>query len=134
MKKTILTLLLGFAALTTWAQTADALTQLKENPRKAYGNDCPYLFETAPMTKAPRGYKPFYISHYARHGSRYNWSSKLYKDLDTLLTTAHEKQLLTPEGETFYRKFIAVKDELMTGVGELTQLGWEQHQGIARRM
>lgn len=134
MKKTILTLLLGFAALTTWAQTADALTQLKENPRKAYGNDCPYLFETAPMTKAPRGYKPFYISHYARHGSRYNWSSKLYKDLDTLLTTAHEKQQLTPEGESFYRKFIAVKDELMTGVGELTQLGWEQHQGIARRM
>lgn len=47
MKKTILTLLLGFAALTTWAQTADALTRFKENPRKAYGNDCPYLFETA---------------------------------------------------------------------------------------
>lgn len=47
MKKTILTLLLGFAALTTWAQTADALTRFKENPRKAYGNDCPYLFETS---------------------------------------------------------------------------------------
>ena len=24
--------------------------------------------------------------------------------------------------------------ELMTGISELTQLGWEQHQGISRRM
>ena len=24
-----------------------------------------------PLTKAPAGYEPFYISHYGRHGSRY---------------------------------------------------------------
>ena len=134
IRRNFLLFLFALLSLTVGAQDNNVLDQLKANPRKAYGNDCPYLFEESPLTKAPHGYKPFYISHYARHGSRYNWSSKLYKDLDTLLTTAHEKQLLTPEGETFYRKFIAVKDELMTGVGELTQLGWEQHQGIARRM
>ncbi len=135
MTKRFVTILFSaLLSLTIGAQSINVLDQLKETPRKAYGNDCPYLFEETPETKAPKGYKPFYISHYARHGSRYNWSSKLYKDLDTLLTTAHEKQLLTSEGEAFYRKFIAVKDELMTGVGELTQLGWEQHQGIARRM
>ncbi len=134
MKRLFSILLMALLVLSAGAQKNQVLDQLKENPRKAYGNDLPYLFETAPETKAPRGYKPFYISHYARHGSRYNWSSKLYKDLDTLLTIAHEKQLLTPEGETFYQKFLTVKDELMTGVGELTQLGWEQHQGIARRM
>ena len=133
-RKLFTILLLALFTLSTEAQNNYVLDQLKENPRKAYGNDCPYLFETAPQTKAPRGYKPFYISHYARHGSRYNWTDRLYKDLDTLLTTAHEKQLLTPEGEIFYQKFLTVKDELMTGVGELTQLGWEQHQGIARRM
>ena len=134
MRRLNMLLLSGLMVLTTWAQGADVMSQLKANPRKAYGNDLPYLFTNAVDTKAPSGYKPFYISHYGRHGSRYNWSSKLYKDLDTLLTTAHEKQLLTPEAETFYQKFEAVKDELMTGVGELTQLGWEQHQGIARRM
>ena len=134
MKRLLPILLMTLLAMASGAQNNDVLDQLKANPRKAYGNDCPYLFEDAPQTKAPKGYMPFYISHYARHGSRYNWSSKLYKDLDTLLTTAHEKQLLTPEGETFYQRFIAVKEELMTGVGELTQLGWEQHQGIARRM
>lgn len=127
-------LLFGLFVLATWAQQTDALSQLKAHPRKAYGTDYPYTFEDTRLTKAPQGYKAFYISHYARHGSRYNWSDQLYKDLDTLLTVAHEKQLLTPEGEAFYQKFIVVKDELMTGVGELTQLGWEQHQGIARRM
>ncbi|MBQ9230983.1 MAG: hypothetical protein IJ190_07345 [Prevotella sp.] len=134
MKRLLPILLMVLLAMASGAQNNKVLDQLRENPRKAYGNDCPYLFETGQQTKAPKGYKPFYISHYARHGSRYNWTDRLYLDLDTLLTTAHEKQLLTPEGETFYQKFIAVKEELMTGVGELTQLGWEQHQGIARRM
>ena len=127
MKRIGMVLAAGLFALTMWAQQADVLSQLKADPRKAYGMDLPYTYELAQLTKAPRGYKPFYISHYARHGSRYNWSDQLYKDLDTLLTVAHEKQLLTPEGEAFYQKFIVVKDELMTGVGELTQLGWEQH-------
>ena len=134
MKRIVMVLLAGLFTLTIWAQQADVLGQLKANPRKAYGTDYPYSYEHVQPTKAPRGYKPFYISHYARHGSRYNWGDKLYKDLDTLLTVAHEKQLLTLEGEAFYRKFMAAKAELMTGVGELTQLGWDQHQGIARRM
>ena len=42
--------------------------------------------------------------------------------------------LLTDEGERFYARFMEAKDELMTGISELTQLGWEQHQGIARTM
>ena len=50
------------------------------------------------------------------------------------MTTAHNKHLLTAQGESFYSNFMAAKDELKTGVSELTQLGWEQHQGIARTM
>ena len=120
--------------LTVWGQQVSALDQLKADPRRAYGTDYPYLLETPKLTKAPRGYKPFYISHYARHGSRYYWSSALYKELDTLLTVAHEKQLLTAAGENFRVKFMVAKQELQTGVSELTDLGWAQHQGIARIM
>ena len=127
---TILTLSL----LTIAASAQSPLEQLKANPRKAYGNDYPYQQDPTTLTKSPKGYKAFYISHYARHGSRYYWSSQLYKDLDTLLTVAHQRHLLTAEGEAFHDKFMAAKDELMTGVSELTQLGWEQHQGIARTM
>lgn len=135
MKKILSFLFLFLLSLATWGQGKSVMNQLKEDPRKAYGNDYPYPTHVKPiLTKAPKSYKPFYISHYARHGSRYYWTDQLYQDLDTLLTLAHEKHLLTLQGELFYDKFMAAKDELMTGVSELTQLGWEQHQSIARNM
>ena len=134
MKKPLLLILFLLVALSGMAQGIPALEQLKADPKKSYGNDYPYLFETVEPTRAPRGYKPFYISHYARHGSRYYWNSSLYNQLDTLMAEAHDKHLLTAEGERFYSRFMEAKDELMTGISELTQLGWEQHQGIARTM
>ena len=134
MKRQLTILALTLLTLTAGAQSTPALEQLKANPRKAYGTDYPYQQEACSLTKTPKGYKPFYISHYARHGSRYYWNGFLYKELDTLLTAAHNKHLLTPEGEAFHDKFMAAKQELTTGVSELTQLGWEQHQGIARTM
>ncbi|MBP5775940.1 MAG: hypothetical protein J6W56_00145 [Prevotella sp.] len=134
MKRILTILTLALLTLTAGAQNIPALDQLKANPRKAYGNDFPYQQEATTLTKAPKGYKPFYISHYARHGSRYYWADFLYKMLDNTLATAHEKNQLTPEGEAFHDRFMAVKDELITGTTELTQLGWEQHQGIARLM
>ena len=127
-------LVLLFVAVTLCAQTVSPLDELKADPRKAYGTDYPYSFEKVKLTKAPKGYKPFYISHYGRHGSRYYWSDRLYYELDSLLTKGHQKQLLTAEGEAFYNKFMASKEELKTGISELTQLGWEQHQFIARTM
>ena len=120
--------------LTASAQQVPALEQIKSDPKKSYGTDYPYAFTTTQLTKAPSGYKPFYISHYGRHGSRYYWNAQLYRELDSLLTTAHKKQLLTTEGEGFYERFMAAKEELKTGVSELTQVGWEQHQRIARTM
>ena len=134
MKKILTIFFLTLLTITVGAQGIPALDQLKADPRKAYGTDYPYQQESTQLTKAPRGYKAFYISHYGRHGSRYYWNDMLYKSLDKLLTAAHEKQQLTAEGEAFYEKFEAAKAELTYGVSELTQLGWEQHQGIARTM
>ena len=135
MKKRTLTISVFIAfVLTAWAQSVSPLEQLKADPRKAYGTDYPYEFTTEKLTKAPNGYKPFYISHYGRHGSRYYWNAFLYREMDSLLTTAHRKHQLTAEGEQFYTKFEAAKDELSTGVSELSDLGWEQHQYIARTM
>ena len=134
MKKLFQILILCSVALTSWAQGSSALEQLKTDPRKAYGTDYPYSFERVLLTKAPSGYKPFYISHYGRHGSRYYWNSLLYRELDSLLNKAHELKQLTAVGEAFRNKFLAAKDELSTGVSELSDLGWEQHQFIARTM
>ena len=134
MKKLLTTTAFVLVTLMSWAQGSTPLEQLKADPRKAYGTDYPYDFTPVKLTKAPRGYKPFYISHYGRHGSRYYWNGFLYRELDSLLTTAHQRNQLTAEGEAFYVKFEAAKDELMTGVSELSDLGWEQHQRIARTM
>ena len=58
----------------------------------------------------------------------------LYQELANLLTKAHERKQLTQAGEAFFEKFMAAKEELQTGVSELSDLGWEQHQRIARTM
>lgn len=134
MKKTFVSFIVFLTAVAAWSQGIAPLDELKADPRKAYGTDFPYEFTTRQLTKAPSGYKPFYISHYGRHGSRYYWNAFLYRELDSLLTYAHRHAQLTAAGETFYQKFQTAKDELATGVSELTDLGWQQHQRIARTM
>ena len=127
MKKLFSVLFMVLVASTAWAQGSAAIDELKTDPRKAYGTDYPYQFVNPQLTKAPKGYKPFYISHYGRHGSRYYWNAMLYQELANLLSKAHERGQLTKEGEAFYEKFMAAKEELQTGVSELSDLGWEQH-------
>lgn len=121
------------SSLTASAQNG-ILGELGSDPRKAYGNDYPYGYAESTLSPAPKGYRPFYISQYARHGSRYYWNDTLYRKLDTLLSTAAANHCLTPDGERFHDRFMAVKDELTTGVSELTQLGWEQHTRLAHTM
>lgn len=134
MKRNLTIVMLLLLALTVCAQGSGVLDQLKSDPRKSYGTDYPYPFVNHVLTKAPKGYKPFYISHYGRHGSRYYWNAMLYQELANLLTKAHERRQLTSAGERFFEKFMAAKEELQTGVSELSDLGWQQHQYIARTM
>ncbi len=133
MKRILLAIAL-FTCAFSYAQRMNVLDEIKANPQKAYGTDYPYTFDAPALTKSPKGYKPFYISHYARHGSRYYWNNSLYLELDTIMTEAHEKHLLTPDGEKFYTQYKALYPEFMAGMGELTHVGWDQHQGIARMM
>ena len=48
-------LLTGLFSVVVWAQGVDALSQLKADPRKSYGNDYPYPLKKLEMTKAPKG-------------------------------------------------------------------------------
>ena len=50
------------------------------------------------LTPAPAGYKPFYISHYGRHGSRYMTDNKYYIRSIAMLDSAAKAGLLTPKG------------------------------------
>ena len=63
-------------------------------PEKTGGVYWAYPLDFAPQTKAPKGYKPFYISHYGRHGSRYLIGDRDYKWLVDLFEEAHRAHAL----------------------------------------
>lgn len=58
-----------------------------------------YPLDFAPQTRAPKGYKPFYVSHYGRHGSRYLIGDRDYKWLVDLFEEAHREGALSDLGE-----------------------------------
>ena len=57
-----------------------------------------------PLTATPKGYEPFYMSHYGRHGSRWLIGENDYKNPLNTLRQAHEKGKLTPLGEETLNK------------------------------
>ena len=82
-------------------------------------------------TPVPKGYKPFYISHYGRHGSRwmpkdsrYEWIAKQFAD----------ESNLTPLGLEVKRRLQPALENARGNGGKLTPLGAEQHRQIATRM
>lgn len=93
-----------------------------------------YPVPTAKPTLAPKGYEPFYISHYGRHGSRYLISDRDYRWVIDLLQEAHERKALTPLGEDAYQRLCTIWEEAEGRGGDLSPLGERQHRGIAERM
>lgn len=134
MKKILNALLLWVIALSTWAQGVSALEQVKADPRKAYGQDYPYPMKPVALTKSPKGYKAFYISHYGRHGSRYLLSDNDYKRALDALRTANDNGALTEKGRDVLSKMEIIWQEAQYHGDQLAPLGRRQHRGIAERM
>ena len=93
-----------------------------------------YPTPTAKYTKAPTGYKPFYVSHYGRHGSRFHHTASDYTALYTTLAKADSAGKLTGLGKSLLERAKFLNDYAAPRAGDLTQLGVAQHQGIAKRM
>ena len=86
------------------------------------------------LTPAPQGYKPFYISHYGRHGSRWLISPKDYGFAYDVFNAAEKAGVLTPLGASVKLKVDSIYIASTGRLGELTQLGAKQHREIADRM
>ena len=71
------------------AQNYNVLDEVRADRLKAAGMEGAYRFEENKLTPAPKGYKPFYISHYGRHGSRYAWTSRAYTEIGDAWTHSH---------------------------------------------
>lgn len=94
------------------------------------------LYDMTPkrLTPAPKGYEPVYISHYGRHGSRYAYNAKTYSLPLEMLREAAGKDNLTERGEKLLADLEAFWKEGQYKVGDLTPLGWKQHEWIAQNM
>ena len=88
---------------------------------------------SAVETPAPLGYKPIYISHYGRHGSRRQLHEGAL-DSYNMFCKLHEMKLLTDEGEELLKDLEKVAREHIDMEGELSERGALEHRGIASRM
>ena len=131
--KYTLALLLGLIAVGASAQTSkrEMFADLDRTGSTYFAYPGP---SQKVLTPAPAGYKPFYISHYGRHGSRYMTSNKYYTQAITAMDSAAKLGLLTPKGEEVLEKLKIGYADAYQRDGELTQLGAQQHRGIAHRM
>ena len=109
---------------------------ISEKPWIANLNACPYemAVQPGPQTKAPRGYKPFYISHYGRHGSRSGWDQDRYEKIISALSAAKEAGILTASGDSLLNEVTLVKEATNKMDGRLTVRGQREHRAIANRM
>lgn len=134
MKRLILCLAV-FSAWMAGAQVLpEAFREIAANPSKAGGIYHMYDENPPAATPAPKGYKPFYISHYGRHGARYIGSNSQYDQVYEFFAGAKADGALTPLGEKFADRYLEMYRLVKGRAGELTGKGAAQHRGIARRM
>lgn len=133
MKRTAIFLLAAALALPSFALSVR--DEIKANPNKAGGVYFAYpAVEISPVPDVPKGYTPFYASHYGRHGSRHIIKDYYYTGLLTPLRRAEKEGALTPRGKELLAKVDTLWNIADGRLGELTPLGTRQHQGIARRL
>lgn len=145
-----LTHILLALALTTTLSAQTAQEEIRANKFLAGSNYLDYdrQLSTKPLTPAPKGYVPFYMSHYGRHGSRWLISNDSYTSVTNPLQKARKAGKLTQKGEEVLRlveQFAALpkpdypaQDGKYSGaqlrLGDLSTVGERQHHGIGRRM
>lgn len=89
---------------------------------------------TAVLTPPPADKKPFYISHYGRHGSRYINSRSGYDIPFQMMEHADSLDELTSAGEQIFEFMSNIMRDTEGRWGELTGYGKQQLQIIGRRM
>ncbi len=117
------------------ALTAGVREDFKANPKLSANNYQAYPVSGFPaITAPPAGYEPFFINHYGRHGSRWLINDKKYTYPLQMLEKGERNGKLTRRGQEVLNILREVHDASHGRLGELSDIGAEQHQGIARRM
>lgn len=105
-----------------------------DNLKKFAGSVYAYEAPTEPLTPAPKGFKPVYLTHFGRHGSRFLDNASNYDRPYNILKEADDAGALTDFGKDVLRRVEIIRAEADQRAGDLTQKGMQQHRDIARRM
>lgn len=133
MRRNLLLLLIGltvFGTLHAQSTKEEILQDLNQTGGIYYS----YPDRPGRVTPAPEGYKPFFINHYGRHGSRWYTSGSIYDESLAILGKAHDEGQLTELGESVYRKVLVAAEDAKGRYGELSPRGEREHRAIAERM
>lgn len=115
-------------------EATSSLEQLLRNPEKAGGV---YYVENSSDVRvpdAPRGYKPFYINGYFRHGARHIDDNTTYPRIYSVLEDAAAKDNLTPFGKAILSRLAPFKKNLQYREGDLSGIGYKQSRELGVRM
>ena len=122
-------------ATTATLSAQSAFEMITRNRNLSASNYCIYPDSiNHHMTPAPAGKRPFYISHYGRHGSRYLSNRKGYDIPYNMLCKADSIGQLTEIGKRVKEEIGQIIADSEGRWGDLTGLGKKQHQRIANRM
>ena len=132
MRKLLLSAIVLASASVAFSQTAREEIHAKKE--RTGSNYLAYETPTQPLTRSPKGYEPFYINHYGRHGSRWLIGEGDYTRPLTTLREAHDAGQLTELGEDVLQRFERFYPTTIKRLGDLTTVGERQHHGIGKRM
>ena len=128
-------IIVAVAVLGAFALQAGVRDDFKAHPKMSANNYQAYPDTLLPaLTAAPAGYEPFFINHYGRHGSRWLINEKKYTYPLQMLEKGERNGKLTRRGQEVLNVLREVHEASRGRLGELSDIGAEQHQGIARRM
>jgi hypothetical protein len=134
IKRVLSTLAIPFMLLPALIKAQTTREEFLGNISHSGGILQSYLFVETQATPAPEGYKPFYISHYGRHGSRWLTSAENYNRPKEILGEAHQANKLTALGASLSERVNIVAADAEKRYGDLSALGVIEQKNIAERM
>ena len=134
MKKYLIVAFSLLLCVTAGAQRLGVREEVRADWNKSSGLDCLLDLSPKALTPVPKGYEAVYISHYGRHGSRYAYTGDAYSIFLNMLAEGRREGNLTARGESLLNDLEPFWEYVQYRVGDLTEIGWNQHQEIARTM
>lgn len=133
MKKKIITIA-AMLCICMQACPQSAKEEISADNRLAAGKYMAYIAPTTQTTAVPDGYEPFYVSTFARHGSRYLTDKEKYDEPRMVLETAKRNGYLTEDGRRALEIIESLSREAEGRYGELTPKGAQQHKDLIKRI